>query len=91
MKTARKPGPLSKADTAFWKVFQREQGLTVDGIVGTQTTGQLSIMLGDLERVSIVLRDLGSEIDFYKKRIRNLYIILGIGLAGGAGVLGSMQ
>ena len=80
MDTLRLPGPLTKADKAWWKVFQKEHGLTVDGVPGTQTTGQIAILLGDHE----------SEIDFYKKRIRNLYIILGIGLAGGAGVLGSM-
>ena len=80
MKTVRLPGKLTSADKKQIRAWQTQWGIYIDGIWGTQSTGQLAIVLDDLER----------ENSFLKAQIRNLYIMLAVALAGGAGVLGSM-
>lgn len=81
MKTSRKPGKLTKADNIEIERWQKRNGIQADGKWGTQSTGQWII-----ERVTHEAR-----ISALEHRVKRLWWLIGaLGLAGGAGVLGSM-
>lgn len=80
MKTIREPGPETEADRKQIAAWQREWGIQEDGLWGTQSTGQLAIVLDGYER----------DVAALKRRVQYLAVALMIALVGGAGVLGAM-